>query len=172
MLTLALLRHAKSSWDDPTQDDFRRPLNARGIAAAPRIGHWMQAHAIHPDAVLCSTAVRTRATLALVLPELDDPAPPVRFADELYLVAAPELLDAVRAVAGTPQTLLVVGHNPGIHLLANALVARGRHEQQSALRHRMPTAGLAIIRFDVDLWRNVTPGSGELVDFVSPRHLT
>lgn len=170
MLTLAILRHAKSSWDDPGQDDFQRPLNARGRDAAPRMGRWMAGHGIAPDVVLCSAAVRTRATLALVLPQLAGPTPRIRYLDELYLAAAPDLLATVQA-RGSGLTTLLVGHNPGLHILAAALAAKGRHEDLSALRQKMPTAGLAILRFDAAHWHDIRPGSGDLVHFVSPRQI-
>ena len=91
MLTLTLLRHAKSSWNDQTLDDFARPLSGRGEADAPRIGAYMRKHAIAPDLVLCSTARRTRGTLDLVLGDLGA-SPQVLTEDDLYLASAARLL--------------------------------------------------------------------------------
>lgn len=172
MLTLALLRHAKSSWDDPGRDDFHRPLAERGHDAAPRMGRWMAAHGIAPDFVLCSTAERTRATLDLVLPQLAPPVPPVRLLGELYLASARELLACVHAVEPGPRVLLVVGHNPGLHRLALLLVGQGNREQIGALRLKLPTAGLVVLRFAGPRWRDVAAGAGELRAFASPRRLS
>lgn len=171
MLTLALLRHAKSSWDDPSQDDFSRPLNARGRDAAPRIGRWMAERGLAPATILCSSAVRTRATLALVLPQLDDPAPRIRYDDDLYLASAPELLARIKRYGGSGTTTLVVGHNPGLHILARSLAGRGRREDLGALQIKLPTAGLVVLHFNVAHWDDIDRGRGELIDFVSPRRL-
>ncbi len=168
MLTLALLRHAKSSWDDPAQDDFQRPLNARGKRAAPEVGRWLAAHEMRPDLILCSTAVRTRATLALLAPELSDRPPRVRYMDGLYLAGPGELLDAIRGVPASCRRLLVIGHNPGMHALAVQLAGKGRREELGTLRLKFPTAALALLDFDATSWAAVAPGGGALQHFVVP----
>ena len=170
MKTICLLRHAKSSWDDSSLPDHDRPLNARGRAAAPRVGAHMQATGNLPDLVLCSTAVRTRETLDGVLSELEvDPA--IEFEEELYLAAPSEMLDLVRAVSDTVESVLLVSHNPGTGMLAAALSGDGPPQSIHLMRAKFPTAGLAIIELSVDRWKDVVSGCGSLREFVRPRDL-
>lgn len=171
MLTLCLLRHAKSSWDDPRQDDFDRPLTKRGTRAASEMGRWLASHDMKPDLVLCSSAVRTQATLALLLRELGAPPPAVEISGALYLAPAGDMLDLVKAVKGTPGRVLVVGHNPGLHTLALSLIATGERSEIARLAMGFPTAALAVITFEISRWSDVRPASGRLDRFVSPRSL-
>lgn len=170
MLTLTLLRHAKSSWGDPHQTDADRPLNARGRAAAPLIGAFAAAHGLVPDRILCSTAVRTRQTAALVLPCLPGP-PPIDFLDELYLADPATLLRLVRNAAPGVRHLLLIGHNPGLHDLALSLVKHGADDDLRALSRKLPTGGLVVITFGVKSWRSIAPGAGRLTCFMTPRRL-
>lgn len=172
MLTLLLLRHAKSSWDDLTLDDFDRPLNKRGTKAATLIGAHLARHALIPDLVLCSPAVRTRATLTLVLAELPGEAPRVVFDPSLYLADTETLLERLRAVAPHKRTVLLVAHNPGIHALALELTGGGKREDLQALAMQFPTAALAHLSFEADNWRRIAPAGGALLEFVLPRRLS
>ncbi|MBL8565811.1 MAG: histidine phosphatase family protein [Hyphomicrobiaceae bacterium] len=171
MLTLLLLRHAKSSWDDPGIDDFDRPLTKRGTKAAAAIGQYIDKARLAPGLVLCSTAVRTRATLTLVLREIDCPAPQVVFEESFYLAPASVLLDRLRECDGRNATVLIVAHNPGIHALALELAGDGSRENLSALAMQFPTAALARLTFRAPSWSTVLPATGELVDFVIPKKL-
>lgn len=168
MLTLSLLRHAKSSWDDLDLDDFERPLAKRGVAAAPEMGRAMRELGLKPDVVLCSTAVRTRATLALVLLELGPPPPHVEYDDGLYLASPAAMLARVRKVTDRFRHVMVVGHNPGTHALALELTGIAEREDMAELASKFPTAGFAQITFDADRWRDVKSGSGRLVVFLTP----
>ncbi len=113
MKTLYLLRHAKSSWDDPTLDDFDRPLAARGRAAAPRIGAFMRAARWLPDMVLCSTARRARETWALVAAALDvDIA--ATYTDALFHGSPSGLLAVLRGAPDSAASVVLVAHSPGI----------------------------------------------------------
>ena len=170
-LTLLLLRHAKSGWDDPALEDIARPLAPRGIKAAPQIAAYIAASGLVPDLVLCSSAVRTRETLALMLPRWPRPAPPVRFEDTLYLAAASEIIDRVRAVPDGPRRLMVVGHNPGLHAAAMALAGTGRRQDITALASKFPTAALAVLTFERRLWNDVRPTTGHLDRYVTPHTL-
>ena len=172
MKTIYMLRHAKSSWADGSLPDHDRPLNARGRAAAPRVGAHMQGAGYLPDLVLCSTATRTRQTLDEVISELEV-APAIEFQEELYLaVAAPsEMLDLVRSAPDTVESILLVGHNPGTGMLAAALSGDGQPERVHLMRAKFPTAGLAIIELSVDRWKDVESGCGTLKEFVRPRDL-
>lgn len=171
MLTLLLLRHAKSSWENHSLDDFDRPLAKRGTRAASAIGAFLAAEGLKPQRVLCSSAVRTRATLAPLLNELADPPPDVRYTDALYLAMPDAILDALRQQAGTAKTVLVVGHNPGIHALALTLSGDGERKALAELAMKFPTGGLAIITFEAGKWSEIKPASGRLERFITPRGL-
>lgn len=170
MKTIGLLRHAKSSWDDSSLSDHDRPLNARGRDAAPRVGAHMQESGYLPDLILCSTATRTRETLDAVLSELEV-EPAIEFQEELYLAAPRQLLDLVRSVPDTVESVLLVSHNPGTGMLAAALSGDGPPQSIRLMRAKFPTAGLAIIELSVDRWKDVVSGCGSLREFVRPRDL-
>ncbi|HML28696.1 MAG TPA: histidine phosphatase family protein [Hyphomicrobium sp.] len=116
MLSLALLRHAKSSWDATDIDDFDRPLNDRGRTAAPLMGAALQELNFAPELILCSSAKRTRETLGLVTPFVKDAK--VMFDDQLYLTSQETLYARLKAVPTDVKRVLMIGHNPGMHGLA------------------------------------------------------
>ena len=170
-LTLLLLRHAKSGWDDPALEDIARPLAPRGIRAAPQMAAYIAAANLEPDLVLCSSAVRTRETLALMLPHLRKPTPAVSYEEALYLAAASEIIDRIRAIAEGPRRVMVVGHNPGLHAAAMALAGSGSRHDITALASKFPTAALAVLTFERTRWNGVRPTTGHLERFVTPRTL-
>ncbi len=164
-LRLILIRHAKSSWSDPFADDHARVLNKRGQASAKAVGAWMAKNQYRPDVVLCSDAVRTRETAGLILPELS-PEPTLRLSQMLYHAAPDTILDQLHRQ--TEQNIGVISHNPGIGMLANALVtAAPDHHRFSDY----PTCATTIMDFDADHWAAITPRSGHVVDFIVPRDL-
>jgi phosphohistidine phosphatase len=171
-LTLHLLRHAKSSWDDPGQDDHDRPLNARGRKAAKGMGRFLAREGPLPVRVLCSTATRARETWERVRPGLEAAGhpPAVDFERRLYLATAGELLARVQACADE-SCLLVVAHNPGTEDLARSLAGSGDEEAWRRMREKYPTGGLATFAFDVPRWSDAAVSGGELVRFVVPRDL-
>jgi len=170
---LLLLRHAKSDWTGSTKlDDHERPLNGRGRKAAPKIGEYLRAKNYVPALALCSTATRTRETLALILPALK-PTPKVQYDRKLYLADWPQLLAVIQNCPSRASPLLLVGHNPGMEQLALALVLkphsvaeRGRAQKMA---QKFPTGALAVFGFDIKTWKEVKPGSGRLTDFVRPK---
>lgn len=170
MLTLSLLRHAKSDWSTRGQGDFDRPLAQRGLEAAPRMGAYMAANDVAPALVLCSTAVRARQTLDLVLPHLAKP-PKVVHDDKLYLASPNIMLAQLRKSAGAARHVLMVGHDPGMHDLAVSLAATGAGADLQALHAKFPTAALAVLAFEVQGWDEVAPGGGHLLRFVAPKRL-
>ena len=171
MLTLLLLRHAKSSWDDPGIDDYDRPLTKRGTKAAAAIGQYIDRSGLAPSLVLCSSAVRTRATLTLVMREVDAAAPNVVFDEAFYLAPADVLLGRLRECEAKHKTVMIVAHNPGIHALALELSGDGPRDHLNELAMQFPTAALAHLKFRVATWSAVRPATGELADFVLPRRL-
>ena len=170
MLTLSLLRHAKSSWRNPTLADRDRPLATRGETDAPLMGRAMAERGIGPDLVLCSSARRTRDTLALVLPELKI-EPKIVYEDALYHATPAEMLDMLRAVQPGSSRVMMVAHNPEIQSLSLDLVGSGPKHLRDRLREKYPTAGLTVINFESGLWSNVAVNSGTLNLFLSPREL-
>jgi phosphohistidine phosphatase len=170
MLTLSLLRHAKSSWKDPTLPDRDRPLATRGVTDAPLMGKAMAERGIDPELVLCSSARRTRDTLALVLPELRV-EPKVVYEDALYHASPAEMLQMMRAIQPGASRVMLVGHNPELQALALDLVGSGPKHSRDLLREKYPTAGLAVMNFASGLWSSVTVNSGTLNLFLSPKDI-
>jgi phosphohistidine phosphatase len=170
MLTLSLFRHAKSSWANPGQQDFDRPLNERGLDAAPRMGAFMAGHGIAPDLVLCSPSARTRQTLDLVLPHFSA-KPIILYEDILYLGSASTLIKRVRKLDADIQHAMIVAHDPGLHRLAMELPGSGDPDALQALAQKFPTAGLAVIEFEGRSWSRVKPGGGRLKVFMTPKRL-
>lgn len=172
MPTLLLLRHAKSSWDDPALADYDRPLAKRGKKAAPRMGAEIAALGLRPDLILCSTAVRARETLSLVLPELGAAAPEVVYDDAIYMATPSALLALLRAVPEETRSVMVVGHNPGLEELAELLVGDGDEDEQELLAEKFPTCALAVLTFEAPGWDGVAPGTGKLSQFLTPARLS
>jgi phosphohistidine phosphatase len=172
-LRLLLLRHAKSDWNKDI-DDHDRPLSPRGRKAAPAIALHMRRKEYLPQAVLCSTAERTRETLDLLLAAWTR-KPAVRYQRELYLAECPALLASLKKAPARASPLLLVGHNPGMEQLAVALAAqpKGAAERTrlQSLAQKFPTAALAVLDFEIASWRFLKPGTGQLVDFVRPKDL-
>jgi phosphohistidine phosphatase len=168
--TLLLLRHAKSSWDDPSLPDFQRPLAPRGMKAAPRMGRYMRENDLIPDVVLCSAAVRTRQTWALVSAELRC-EPEVRFQRGLYLSDPAHLLMEIHVQPDAAGTVLLIGHNPGIETLARRLAGFGPDGELERLSTKYPTGALAVLRYAGERWSGVIRGSCELESFVRPKDL-
>jgi phosphohistidine phosphatase len=166
MHRLLLLRHAKSSWDDPSLADRDRPLAPRGHRAAARMANHLRSDVPRPDLVLCSPALRTRETLDRMSNAFGDAE--VVVDDELYGAGEGELLERLRAVDDRFETVAVIGHNPGIHDLAIALAGSGA--ELDRMEAKFPTGALAVLAFD-RLWRDVSPGGGLLEAFVTPKDL-
>jgi phosphohistidine phosphatase len=169
---LLLLRHAKSSWDDPRLGDHARPLSKRGRRAAAAMRRAMAELELVPDVVLVSSARRTLETLEALEPWEESPL--VEAMDALYLATAGQMLEVLRGVAETARSVLLVGHNPGLQDLAVLLVggreAAMAHPIGRQLAERYPTAGLA--EFAVTgAWRTLDAGGGRLLRFLDPRDL-
>jgi phosphohistidine phosphatase len=169
MRTLYLLRHAKSSWASPLLDDFERPLNKRGREAAPRIGRLLRKREMIPDLVLCSAARRATETWELAGQAIGRDLP-VKVYRGLYLASAGKILDIVRRAADEAESLLVVGHNPGMERCAAQLVGPGSDAGALAeLEAKYPTAAVAAFTFDAEKWRDLDFGAGRLIAFLKPQ---
>jgi phosphohistidine phosphatase len=164
---LFLLRHAKSSWDDPRLDDRERPLAPRGRRASKLISEHLRRERIAPSLVLCSSAMRTRETLERVMPALG--AADVSVEDGLYEASAEALLRRLREVPRDMESVMLVAHQPAIQELALDLAGDGA--DLARVRAKFPTAALATLLFVGD-WSELGPGSAELVAYVKPKELT
>ena len=164
-LRLILIRHGKSSWDDPFAPDHDRVLNTRGCASAKAIGVWMRDRGYAPDTVLCSDSIRTRETAALILPAFV-PAPKLQLSARLYQAEPETILDRIRREK--PGTLAVIGHNPGIGQAAELLVSAAPDHPRFS---DYPTCATTVIDFDIVRWADLKPGTGSCVDFIVPRDL-
>ncbi|MCB0876009.1 MAG: histidine phosphatase family protein [Solirubrobacterales bacterium] len=167
--TLHLLRHAKSSWDDPGLADSERPLNARGRRAAATIAGYVRERAVVPELVLCSPAVRTRQTLELVAPGFPADAPPrVEFEPGIYEATAAELLALLRGIDPAVVSAMMIGHQPALQELACALT--GSLADRSRLAGKFPTAALATFSIEPP-WAELDRGAATLRDYVKPKEL-
>jgi phosphohistidine phosphatase len=167
MRHLHLLRHAKSSWDDPALSDHDRPLAPRGRRAAQLIASHLEHEEIAPALVLCSSAARARETLESIEAALGD-GPDVRIERDLY--AAPEraLLERLHEVPDTVDSALLIGHNPAVQDLTLTLAGSGAALE--TVERKYPTAALATLVFEGS-WRELRPGTAELRAFIRPKDL-
>jgi phosphohistidine phosphatase len=163
---LCLLRHAKSSWDEPGLPDRDRPLARRGRLACARIAAYLQLHEIDPALVLCSSSARTRETLELVSAGALSGA--VSIEDGLYAATATELLDRLRTVDGSVGSVLLIGHEPALRELALSVARPGPHND--AVREKFPTGALAVFTL-AGTWAALAPETATLTAFVKPRAL-
>jgi phosphohistidine phosphatase len=164
--TLLLLRHAKSSWDDPGLDDHDRPLASRGRKAGELVASYVTRRGISVDRVLCSSAVRARQTFEFVLPVLASPVD-IRIGPELYAAGAAELLGLVQEVDERASGVLVVGHNPGLQDLTEWLAGDGEPQACQELRRKFPTAALATLTAR-GAWSELGPGKAYLESLFTP----
>ena len=170
MKTLLLLRHAKSSWADPARADHDRDLNARGEKAAPVMGRFLYKQNLIPDLVWCSTAQRTVQTVGLLGRGFADDAK-VIYARDMYMAAETTLLKCLHQTHDEADRVLMVGHNPGLECLAQALIGVDEHGLRGDMAQKYPTCALCQFEFDVDSWANVEWGQGRLTRFVKVRDL-
>ena len=162
---LILTRHAKSSWDDPLTPDHDRPLNERGNAAAADLGDWLASRGYVPEKVLCSDATRTRKTWEGIAPAL--PSTPILQLKPALYNAGPDVMLAVLRHA-TVDTVMMIGHNPGIAEFAHRLVAQAPINTEF---QRYPTGATLVVDFAIDSWEDAAYGIGSALDFIVPREL-
>ena len=161
MKTLFIMRHAKSSWDEPEMKDFARPLAARGLEDIPTMAARFTQRAGVLDAIVCSPARRTEDTARLFAEQIGLTTDRVSCNSELYFAGAPMLLRAVSLFDDTWQAAMLVGHNPAITDFVNSLAVL---EIDS-----VPTAGLLQFELDVARWSEVTLGAAQLIEFDFPK---
>lgn len=164
MRRLILMRHAKSDWDHPGLSDHGRPLNTRGTRSARALGDWLRQKGYLPDEVLSSSAERTGQTLLGLGLSSDTPR---TFTRSLYLAEAFAMREILSQARG--QTVLMLGHNPGICELAHRLV----DEPPDHIRFEdYPTGATLVCDFDIENWNEIGWHQGQPIDFIIPRELT
>ncbi len=164
---LYVLRHAKSSWEEPGLEDRERPLAPRGHATLRVLAEHVREHGIHPAQVLCSPARRTRETLAgLPLQSGDTLVEP-----ELYEASASSLIERLRQVPDELESVMVIGHNPTMQMLVLRLASGTAPEGLlDAVEHKYPTGALATLSFEGS-WSELGPGRAALTALVRPKDL-
>lgn len=161
MKTLYLLRHAKSSWANPGQKDYERPLNDRGLHDAPEMARRLLERDVRLDLVVSSPAVRALTTATLVCEVMNlDPADIVQDR-QIYLAGSPKLMQIVSLFDESCESAMLVAHNPALTDLANELAHAGIDN--------IPTCGLVSICLPVEYWAEVLPGTGRVLAFDFPK---
>lgn len=167
MKTLALLRHAKSDWDDIGTRDFDRGLNDRGRKGAKLIGRHIREYGTKWDVILASSAERVQRTLEAALPD----AQPT-FDKRLYLASTDTIVELIQENAGNADTVLIAGHNPGLQEMLFLLVPPAKENALfDAAATKYPTATLAVFELDIDDWADLKSNCGSLIHFKRPRDL-
>lgn len=170
MKTLYLLRHAKSDWSLPGQDDHDRPLASRGERAALLIGRYIAQNQTPPDTILCSSATRARQTLDLAASQWPE-KPPVTVDSALYLAGAAGLKARLAKLSDSIDLVMVVGHNPDMQELTRNLAKDGPRDLMDAVASKFPTAALAAISLPIDRWQDIKGAAGTLLKFATPKQL-
>lgn len=149
MKRLYLIRHAKSSWDDPSLPDFDRPLNARGKKDAPKMGKRLKKRGLVPDLIVSSTAKRASKTALALADTLHYDSKHIQWRDELYHASPSEILNVVQKTADDVHTLFLFGHNPGLTDFANRICKTSIDN--------IVTCGVYALQLDVESWKKVNP---------------
>lgn len=162
MKTLLILRHAKSSWDDAELSDFDRPLNSRGLEAAPLMGTVIYDHHLQPQMILSSPAKRAKQT-AILVKETAGIEENISFVEGIYEASPLKLLKIVSEINDKNETVLIVGHNPGLEGFVKMLTDHS---------YALPTAALVKIDLNIESWSDITANRGKVTMFICPRDLT
>lgn len=160
--TLVLIRHAKSSWDNPNMRDFDRPLNERGQRDALDMGARLAARGQRPDKFYCSSARRARETALILAQAVGYPEADLEVQDEIYSADQAQLLDRLRQCPDSAGEVWLVGHNPDITELVNRLAGFQTHE--------LPTCAVVRMAFDVGRWKDIEPGEAQVLEVDRPKH--
>lgn len=170
MKTLFLLRHLKSSWEDPELGDYHRPLNSRGKSDGPRMAAVIDLLETKPSLVLCSPAERTRATLKAIRETLPQDSR-IDLPRELYGCTSEALREMLVRHGHGNDVIMVIGHNPAIHEVAQHCAKRGSLEERTRLTKKYPTGALAEFSGEGTDWQGWLKGTTTLQRFVRPKEL-
>jgi len=161
MKNLVVIRHAKSSWDDPGLADIDRSLNGRGKHDAPLMGGLLKARGMRPGRIVCSPAKRARKTAKLIAEELGYAAEAIDIRPGIYMEGLPALIAIIQGLDDAWQRVYLVGHNPDLTDLVNRLAGESIDN--------VPTCGVASIEFEVESWAHIMAGAGRLAFFDYPK---
>jgi|KBSSwiStaDraftv2_1062776.scaffolds.fasta_scaffold228170_1 phosphohistidine phosphatase len=161
MKTLLLLRHGKSSWDDPSQEDFDRPLSERGVDDTKLSGKYARRQKVKPDLVLSSPATRAKSTTELFIAAAGIKNTPA-YDERIYEASARRLLQVLAGFDDDYETVLLIGHNPGFEDLCERLTGAAK---------KVPTASLTCIELDIEKWTAPKGGKGKLKWRMTPKKL-
>lgn len=161
MKTLFLVRHAKSSWDNPDLDDFHRPLNERGVRDAPRMGKRLKEREITPGIILSSPAVRAVTTCEVVIQILGCALSQIKIEKRIYHASEDEMYAIVGEIPDKHESAMIFGHNPGFTDFANSLT--------DEFIQNVPTCGVVCVRSEIKSWGDIQPGCGKLEFFDFPK---
>ena len=161
MRELFIMRHAKSSWDDPTLSDFDRPLNRRGKEDAPKMGERLAKMGIRPDLIVASPAKRAKKTAKIVAEKLGYDPDTIVWEKSIYEASPQTLLYLVCQLPESAKRVMIVGHNPGLTMLANVL--------GDVTIDNIPTAGVVGIAFDAKKWDEACRMKGHTLFFEYPK---
>lgn len=168
MKTLYLLRHGKSDWESDFDSDHERGLAKRGIESTHRMGQYLIDYGFNVDLCLCSDAIRCKRTWEL-LSEMDSFASKVEFSNNVYEANSDKLFELIKETADGKESLLLIGHNPGLEELAEYLVLGDNlDELHNPLFSKFPTAAFLGLSLSVDSWRDITPGHGSIISYWIP----
>ena len=162
--TLVLIRHAKSSWSNPGEADFERPLNDRGERDAPRMGARLKELNIRPDLIISSPAKRAKQTAKRIAEAVDYEKARILYEERLYHATPEAIEEVISAVKNECATVYVVGHNPGITELANMQTDRFRTDN-------MPTCAAVCVQVDADGWSDYRKANKEVIIYEYPKKL-
>jgi phosphohistidine phosphatase len=160
MKTLFLVRHAKSSWNEPGLPDKDRPLNDRGKRDAPKMGERLAKRNVKPDLILSSPARRALKTAQIIAKRLDYRLEDILVDDRLYAAEADDLLHVIRELGDKPKSVMLIGHNPELTELAHRL---------SNKITRMPTCAVAELMFDAKSWSSTGKDKPARVTLYTPK---
>jgi phosphohistidine phosphatase len=168
---LLLFRHAKATRSGHGIEDRSRALVDRGRKDSATIGAYLAADALVPDRVIVSPAVRTQETWKFAAPEFRTVVD-AHMAEQLYDATPAAIMAVIKQTPPSVHSLLIIAHNPGLHELAQMLVVSGNANARAQLKEKLPTAGLIIIEFAFDDWRELRRESGRLERYITPKLLT
>lgn len=171
MKVLGLFRHAKSDWDDPRARDFDRTLNDRGIRGATLMGAHIKGSGRNFQRIVASPAVRVSDTIEHASKAWGHSFP-VEWDRRIYLASSAQLMDLLRDIEGDPDSVLMVGHNPGLEDLIFDLVPdNGSSPLRDVVEEKFPTATFAVLELDIESWDDIDDGCARLVELTRPRDL-
>lgn len=161
MKNLLIIRHAKSSWDDPDLEDKERPLDNKGLGDATLMANVLKNHNVRLDKIFCSTALRAKMTLELINKTLNFDLQKIVYTDELYNASRRNILNFLKVLDDDLINVAIVGHNPGLTDLADFLLYD--------FYYQLPTCAMVFIELDINKWSDLKSGTGTLRFYEYPK---